>query len=329
MLRLMRKFEDYLYEALGLPVRTEPWTDVTDLPIYIQDSYRLYRISIHGESFLVVVAIDGDGENTPASIRKHLEHIEKRTGLRCIYVQPTITAYNRRRLIEQRVPFIVPGNQMYLPDLSIDLREYFRKPHKRQTAFSPATQIVIIYRLLNEPVELWTPTLLAKNLNYSIMTMSRALDELEASEVAHIHYQGKMRYVEFQGSSRDLWNRCLPLLRSPVRRRLRTSDRVLSSSRPIFKAGLSALAECTMLNAPTYSVFAVDSRVWRRIKDEIADASPSSYGEECEVEIWRYDPRLLAEGNFVDPFSLYLSLSNDTDERVEGALKELMEKWNW
>jgi hypothetical protein len=30
-------------------------------------------------------------------------------------------------LIEQKVSFIVPGNQLYLPDLGLDLREYFRQ----------------------------------------------------------------------------------------------------------------------------------------------------------------------------------------------------------
>ncbi len=29
--------------------------------------------------------------------------------------------------IAQKVPFIVPGNQLYLPDLGLDLREYFRQ----------------------------------------------------------------------------------------------------------------------------------------------------------------------------------------------------------
>jgi len=40
-----------------------------------------------------------------------------------VYVRTRMTAFNRKRLIEQKVPFIVPGNQMYLPTLAIDLRE--------------------------------------------------------------------------------------------------------------------------------------------------------------------------------------------------------------
>ena len=38
-----------------------------------------------------------------------------------------MASYERKRLIEQKVPSIVPGNQLYLPDLGLDLREYFRR----------------------------------------------------------------------------------------------------------------------------------------------------------------------------------------------------------
>ena len=44
-----------------------------------------------------------------------------------VYVTGALASYERKRLIEQKVPFMVPGNQLYLPDLGIDLREYFRQ----------------------------------------------------------------------------------------------------------------------------------------------------------------------------------------------------------
>ncbi|EFB40206.1 MULTISPECIES: hypothetical protein [Parachlamydia] len=45
-----------------------------------------------------------------------------------------------------------------------------------------------------------------------------------------------------------------------------------------------------------------------------------------ELEVWNYDPELFAKDGIVDPFSLYLSLQESKDERVEGALEEMMEK---
>jgi len=56
-----------------------------------------------------------------------MDMLQARQQADLIYVRAQVTAYNRKRLIEQKVPFIVPGNQMYLPMLAIDLREHFRR----------------------------------------------------------------------------------------------------------------------------------------------------------------------------------------------------------
>ena len=48
-----------------------------------------------------------------------------------------------------------------------------------------------------------------------------------------------------------------------------------------------------------------------------------------EIEVWWYPPALFAERGIVDPFSLYLSLKADHDERTEAALEEMMEKFQW
>ena len=49
-----------------------------------------------------------------------------------------------------------------------------------------------------------------------------------------------------------------------------------------------------------------------------------------ELELWRYDPNLFSDGPYVDLLSLYASMKEDTDERIENALKEALreEPWN-
>ena len=56
---------------------------------------------------------------------------------------------------------------------------------------------------------------------------------------------------------------------------------------------------------------------------------PDREGAAFELEIWHYDPDLFAKKGCVDPYSLYLSLKETEDERVEAALEELMEKIKW
>ncbi len=40
---------------------------------------------------------------------------------------PTLRSFERRALIEQQVAFVVPGKQLYIPELAVDLREHFKQ----------------------------------------------------------------------------------------------------------------------------------------------------------------------------------------------------------
>jgi hypothetical protein len=44
------------------------------------------------------------------------------------------------------------------------------------------------------------------------------------------------------------------------------------------------------------------------------------------LQIWRYDPRLINHSDNVDALSLYMSLADDHDERVEQALEKLLQE---
>ena len=96
-----------------------------------------------------------------------------------------LASYERKRLIEQKVPFLVPGNQLYLPDLGINLREYFRKPPVApDTALSPATQAMLIIVLLRKPWRAeWQPAEVVNELGYTAMTLSLAVKELTGAGI--------------------------------------------------------------------------------------------------------------------------------------------------
>jgi hypothetical protein len=47
---------------------------------------------------------------------------------------------------------------------------------------------------------------------------------------------------------------------------------------------------------------------------------------EARLEIWKYDPWLLAENGRADRCSLYLSLRNSADERVQKEIQFLIEE---
>ena len=47
------------------------------------------------------------------------------------------------------------------------------------------------------------------------------------------------------------------------------------------------------------------------------------------LEIWNYAPILLAKGDAVDRLSLYLSMKDHADERIQIALENLIEDMPW
>jgi len=69
---------------------------------------------------------------------------------------------------------------------------------------------------------------------------------------------------------------------------------------------------------------------WRMVQAslDLKPANPSD-ADTITVEVWSYDPLILAGDDFVDRLSLYLSLRETSDERIEAALNELLETLPW
>lgn len=217
---------------------------------------------------------------------------------------------------------------MYLPFLGIDLREHFKNIRETPASFSPSTQAVVLSYLLHNGQFHLTPKTLAKALGYTTMTMTRALDELDGAGLGTISMEGRERVLCFDRDKKNVWETALERLRSPVKRRLWVKYPFNKSFG--MEAGLSALAHFSNLAGPANPVLALEGKQWKRIKTndnamilDIAEPNAS------ELEIWSYSPELLAKKRVVDRFSLFLSMREDNDERVQSALVEMMEQVEW
>jgi hypothetical protein len=145
----LQELERYVHDALGVSVKTTPWSGVGQLPPVLRERYRFAKVELLGLRALLVIDANSE-EQSPATVRKHLDMLQTKQHTDLIYVRGQVTAYNRKRLIEQKVSFIVPGNQMYLPMLAIDLREHFRRIREEAPTFSPSTQVVVLHAMLRE-----------------------------------------------------------------------------------------------------------------------------------------------------------------------------------
>jgi hypothetical protein len=47
------------------------------------------------------------------------------------------------------------------------------------------------------------------------------------------------------------------------------------------------------------------------------------------VEIFRYEPKILAQGNYIDVISLYAQFKDEKDERVQIELESLVDEILW
>lgn len=321
------KIRQYLQETLGVTVSPVRWPGQRRLPLFLREAYCFYEAKLLELACLLMVD-QGEEGLAAATIRKHMDHVRPKWDSEIIYVRGQVAAYQRKRLIEQKVPFVVPGNQLYLPMLAIDLREHFHRLRHTSPALSPATQVVVLHALLRGDDRCHTPAALAKELGYTKMTMSRVFNELEAEDLAEIAMRGRQRSLVFKNGRQDLWNKALPLLRSPVKRRQHVCVTFQNGVGPT--AGLSALARYTMLAAPPISTIAISAQRWKRLQqqDDFTRAAVDDPGSQ-EVEVWSYDPGLLSDGKIVDRLSLFLSLRENEDERVEAAMKEMMEGMSW
>src|SRR4029077_15302817 len=119
-MQLTKVFEKYIKKMLGTKVKIKPWKGSVKLPIFLRDLYEFHEIILFDE--LCIAAVErGGGVASPTAIKKHLNLLQEKFHGTYIYVCDTLSSYNRERLIECGIPFIIPGNQMYLPTLGIDL----------------------------------------------------------------------------------------------------------------------------------------------------------------------------------------------------------------
>ncbi len=318
----------YVEQILGVPIAPEPAL-IANLPFFLGDLYEFARFTLLGHGCLALLERAPAG-TSPANVRKHLDLVARETSDLCIYVPSACSSDMRARLIQQRVPFIVPGNQLYLPDLGMDLREHFRKLRQQPDALGPASQVVLLHALLQPAMTRTTPHELARRLGYTPMTMTRVADELAQFGLVQATREGRNRWLDFGTDKKSLWLRALPLLRSPVAQTVWVALPSGGTGLPELRlTGQSALTESTTIAAPAKACWATAGEGWRAMQHSGVRALPYEELANASLQVWRYDPTILATGGMVDPLSLYLSLRDDEDERVAMALDELLETLKW
>ena len=280
---LQRYLEDTLHE----PARVAALDGAPSLPSFLSRMYSLFEGRVARRRCIFLTTVDNTA--TPSDIAKHVALIRPAVDTIVVFVAPWLSAHNRSRLIERGVPFVVPGKQLYIPDLAMDLRERFRTPKLRSTAgLSPAAQAVLFHRLLRLDETATTPSLVAAQLHYSAMSIGRAFDDLVGAGLAQTERHGRERRIRFQTEGRQLFDAAHDLLRSPVRTEKFIRD--VHATLPLKRAGESALAELTDLSPPPLPALAIAATDWKSLVQTHEFVDTDRERASHIVETWSYDP---------------------------------------
>lgn len=327
---------EYLNELLGEPVKAVPDPAAEQrLPIFLGNTYAIFQGTLVDQPTRFAVPRRPEEPLAIDDLLRHHVALCRQLGEDVVLVLGTLPAYGVKRLVKERVPFLVPGQQVFLPRNIVHLRgDPAASTMPGNTEDSPLTartQAFLLYHLERQSLAQQTQIRIAKMLGWPAMAVSRAVRELQQRRLCYTLPGGRSNPLAIE-RGRALWDRALPLLVSPVK--ARRFVRILKPevlAAEVREAGLSALSRYTMINADPVVVFAIYQREVARLAQRgVLQQRPYREPGDVIVELWRYEPAFLTtDARAVDRLSLYLSLKDSPDERVQGALKELLEGVPW
>lgn len=316
---------EYLSEVTGaVDCVNEPSTLLhPELPLYLQKKRRDFA-KIEGVTVVLEQRNSIEGE-TPGSLKRQKEILEERYGMPVVFCFDEIESFQRKRLIQNKIGFIIPYKQMYIPSLYIHLKEFGKKDTSVRTKFSPAAQCILLFHLQIKSVTGLSFKEIGELLPYTSMTVTRSVHEFLQADLCRVSGT-KLKEISFNSNGKALWERAKLYLSSPVRKTVFT-DKV-EETKTMYKANETALCEYTSLGFPEIPIYAVSSGYYKNISEN-RRINGNKYTGEKFLEIWSYNPAILSKRKLVDPLSLFLSLRENRDERIQIALNDLLSGVRW
>ena len=316
----------YLSEIFGLNAKIENWNGKSKLPLYLKNKRDYFVLSI-GDVQSVLMKNDSETFNV-SSFEKEMQQIEKYAEMPVILWLDAVSTYQRNALIKNKISFIVPNSQMYVPELGISLKEFCAGKKEKVEKLSAAAQFLLLYFIYQKECEDKKQSELAEYLNTSDMNISRAVQELKGLGLLEINKDGTSKLIRSIALGKELYQCSEEYLQSPVQKKIYVSSEYVNIELPL--AGETALAKQSMLNYPKHMVYAMDKKLVKDIpKKAIVEPNLMSESDYVEIELWKYNPMIFASEGIVDIVSLVQSLKEVEDERVEMQIEEIMEEYRW
>lgn len=290
------------------------------IPLGIKKSYNINLLIIEGTE----VAVLSTEEFHIKGLLKHLELFTQALGSPILLNIYQNNSQLQKFLIEKRIPFVMANETIYMPQFLIWIKHLsFRYENltnkKRLSKFS---QMLIIYAIINNKRELDLNSV-AIHFDMSTMSSSRSLCELEEHKLLQLTKMGQKKI--YQLASHIEVDRLLSLMESPKKGEVFVKKESLPKIEGLVGASYQALSHYSDL-AAMQPEYAIEKAQFSKEVETYAQAYDDDY---IKIELWKYDPKVIAANGSetVDPFSLYLSMDQERestdDVRVNNALDNL------
>lgn len=307
----------YIESTLGINLQYQTWNNITRMPYFITDRYEIQLVTTVTTQMLFLYP--KTELEQMSTLKKHIARIQKEEPLPVVLILKNINRYRRECLINAHIPFVVADKQLYLPFLGIALQEKYIAEAPIVEQFQPSAQVLFFYYLYQRQEKIYTSKAV-EMLGYSAMTITRAAKQLVQTGLFDEEKDGVQKILIGKLTRKELFDKAQPYLINPVKKRIYVRKNISIGERCL--AGLTALSEISMLNPPAVMSYAVESKVKIEGTETLIDSD-----SQVEIELWKYNPRILSGEKTVDILSLVLSLKENLDERVEEALEELLENF--
>lgn len=311
---------NYLEELTGYKTRRieHAISDDDKLPLAIATYYSFYDLEFMETQVTIAVPLGIDGI-TPMQLAKHKAKMIEAFRHPVIFVLENVASYQIARLTRAKVDFIVPGKIIFIPSMLTVLREIKNTVKEMPEKMPPATQMLVLYHLETKTINGLTASDIAGLTGLAYPTVNIALRWLVANEIISL-VGSKQKHVQLTMSKEELWDKSSPMMSSPIQRILFTDTKPEGS----LMSGETAMGHYTMLAEPATPVIAIDKATAKAN----ATLMNKEYGS-IMVEVWKYSPSLLSENEWADRLSLYLSMKDSEDERIQMECDTLIGEMKW
>ncbi|BBE16139.1 hypothetical protein AQPE_0276 [Aquipluma nitroreducens] len=279
-----------------------------------------YTANFKDQDLCVIQAKNKDESITPSQYKRITQQIETVVGMPVAVLLDSPAYYERERLIDQGVYFIVSDKYAFLPSLIVNTRA---RKVKKATKLIPAAQYILLYYLLSEKKE-FTIKELERTTLYNYVAMARAVSNLEDCKLCYsITDHTRTKYIRFEESRKELWKKSQKYLSSPVKKV------VYCDFMPVGNfsiSGVNALSQYTHLNPEQYGTWAI----WEKYFSTEGGQYNGIEGI-YKIEVWNYPTFMPShpDNKIVDKLSLFLSMKDDPDSRIEKELEIMIEEMKW